>query len=301
MRKAIKQFDPDIVHSHAVAGLSTAAVTTTGNRAAHVHHLHDYWLICRRATTKLPTGEPCRDRSCELLAAARDRIVRRRPPELLFSGSQACLDAHASYPWAADRLRLVPYTIGVELEGRPAPRPARGPLTFGYIGQLTPQKGIEELLAAFRDLSGNDRLLVAGDGVLSADVRSAGPNVSALGWVAGADKERFLAEIDCLVVPSNWPETGPLVVLEARARGLPVIGSRIGGIAEKVGTRCEELLFVPGDAQGLRASVRRFAGDPERYLLAPGDAPDRIGMTWPDHAAFVDALYREAIERRVAR
>jgi glycosyltransferase involved in cell wall biosynthesis len=301
MRQAIDRFDPDVVHSHSVTGLSTAAVTVTGKRAAHVHHLHDYWLICRRATTRLPSGEPCNDPSCRAVAALRDLVVRRRPPDLLFSGSRACLAAHAGYPWALDRLRHVPYTIGVNLEGRSDPPADGSPLTFGFIGQLTPQKGIGTLLDAFRDLSGGHRLVVAGEGPLSPEVANAGSNVEMLGWIAGADKARFLSDVDCLVVPSNWPETGPLVVLEARANGLPVIGSRIGGTAETVGTRCEPLLFTAGDSDDLRRSIERFAADPERFRLASDAAPQLFSRTWPEHVADVDALYDEAIGRAATR
>ena len=43
-----------------------------------------------------------------------------------------------------------------------------------------------------------------------------------------------LAQYDILVVPSQWLETGPLVVYEAFSAGIPVLGSRLGGIAELV-------------------------------------------------------------------
>jgi glycosyltransferase involved in cell wall biosynthesis len=45
---------------------------------------------------------------------------------------------------------------------------------------------------------------------------------------------QLLQAYDLLVVPSQWLETGPLVILEAFAAGIPVIGSKLGGIAEMV-------------------------------------------------------------------
>jgi glycosyltransferase involved in cell wall biosynthesis len=295
IRRAVKRFTPDVVHSHVVVGLSTAALTGGGGRAPHVHHLHDYWLMCRRTTMRLPTGEPCRDRSCQVLAAARAQVLRRHPPQLLLTGSQASVEDHARLGWAAGRLRHLPYTIGVEFEAESSRhQPAGSPVTFGYIGQVSASKGIDVLLEAFTGLGGSHQLVIAGTGDRESDVAAAGPAVTGLGWVDGEAKERFFAAIDCLVVPSLWAETGPMVVQEARAHGVPVIGSRIGGIPELVGSRSAALLFAPGDADGLRRSLERFATDPESYGPPRGAAPARIGLSWPDHVRAVDVLYDEA-------
>jgi glycosyltransferase involved in cell wall biosynthesis len=69
-----------------------------------------------------------------------------------------------------------------------------------------------------------------------------------------------------LAVPSRWMETGPLVVLEAFAAGIPVIGSRLGGIADRVRHRSNGLLVDCEDVQGWTAAFRECAED--RSLLA---------------------------------
>src|SRR5204863_7473202 len=60
MAAALEAFRPDVVHSHSVAGLSTA-VLVDGSRspAVHVHTLHDYWLLCRRTPLVRASGEQC--------------------------------------------------------------------------------------------------------------------------------------------------------------------------------------------------------------------------------------------------
>ncbi len=73
---------------------------------------------------------------------------------------------------------------------------------------------------------------------------------------------QVLAEADALVVPSLWLETGPLVVLEAFAAGLPVLGSNLGGIAELVRHEQTGLLFEPGSAAQLRDSILRLVNEP---------------------------------------
>lgn len=56
-----------------------------------------------------------------------------------------------------------------------------------------------------------------------------------------------LMRLDMLAVPSQWLETGPLVVLEAQAMGIPVLGSKLGGIAELVTHGIDGYLVEPAD------------------------------------------------------
>jgi glycosyltransferase involved in cell wall biosynthesis len=77
---------------------------------------------------------------------------------------------------------------------------------------------------------------------------------------------RLLRTYHLLAVPSRWVETGPLVVLEAFAAGIPVIGSGLGGIADRVHHRSNGLLVDCEDLQGWTAAFRECAED--RSLLA---------------------------------
>ncbi|HWC35199.1 MAG TPA: glycosyltransferase [Mycobacteriales bacterium] len=301
--KAIRRFGADVVHSHGVQGLGTVSLTAGASLAPHVHQLHDHWLLCRRTTMTLPNGELCQDMSCRVIAAIRAQIVKRHPPELLLAYSQVSARAHETLSWTAGRFRQLPQTIGVEYEGvRSRPFDPSKPLTFGYLGQLVPHKGIDTLLRAFEGLGGGHRLLIAGEGALAPMVEAAATgNVTYLGRVDGEAKERFFADVDCMVLPSRCPDVAPLVVLESRARGVPVIGARIGGIPTLLGDRCAPLLFEPGSADELRASVERFIAEPSRFVPSPDEPPVRIGRTWADHASDVVEFYQEAIELRRQR
>ena len=63
---------------------------------------------------------------------------------------------------------------------------------------------------------------------------------------------------DAVVVPSLCLETGPYTVVEAAWMGTPVIGSRLGGIAERLAASEDGLTFVPGDARDLARCVLRL-------------------------------------------
>src|SRR4029077_3734299 len=97
-----------------------------------------------------------------------------------------------------------------EVEPSTRHRTVGDPVTFGYLGQLTANKGVRTLLAAFAELAPSGaRLLVGGRGALSAEVH--GEGVTALGWLDDAARDEFWQAIDCLVVPSEWAEPGGTV------------------------------------------------------------------------------------------
>jgi glycosyltransferase involved in cell wall biosynthesis len=101
----------------------------------------------------------------------------------------------------------------------------------------------------------------------------------------------FLSKIDVLAVPSQWLETGPLVLLEAFAAGTPVIGSDLGGIGELV-RHDENGILVPHDDVGAwTAAMTRLANDPallDRLRQGMGSV-----RTMSDVGCDMAELYRE--------
>jgi glycosyltransferase involved in cell wall biosynthesis len=71
-----------------------------------------------------------------------------------------------------------------------------------------------------------------------------------------------LADYDLVAVPSQWLETGPLVVLEAQAAGVPVLGSALGGIADRIRDEWNGLLVRPfNSVAAWRAALARCDAD----------------------------------------
>jgi glycosyltransferase involved in cell wall biosynthesis len=99
-----------------------------------------------------------------------------------------------------------------------------------------------------------------------------------------------LEKIDALVVPSMWLENWPVVVQEARLMRVPVIASRIGGLAEGVRHGVDGLLFEPGDAVALAAALRRVAREPK--LLARFAAKATLPPPMHEHELALEAIYR---------
>ncbi len=296
LETAFDRFRPDVVHTHCVQGLSSAALATpTRSGLAHVHTLHDYWLLCQRASLIRRDGRACEQRcsSCRAISAIRNRIIARHPPDVVVAVSGAIAEEHAPLDWVRSRLRVIHNPV----DTASSPRRAHHPVTtFGYLGQVTAAKGVPTLLHAFeRAVFGDARLVIAGDGPLRAELRAdAGPTVEFWGWIDDEQKESFFDGIDCLIVPSEWKDPAPLVVNEARARGVPVIGSRMGGIPELIPPSSRALVFEAGNITELVARLEAFARAPAEYADNSGAAlPD-----WPTHLELIESAYRDARHAR---
>ena len=292
--RAIRDFEPDVVHSHAVAGMSSTVLAEPSRRGVgHVHTLHDYWLLCQRSTLVSRDGGACehRCRSCTAISAVRNRIVARHCPDVVLAVSRAVAARHERIEWAASRIRVVHHPVE-RIERQPRVATTDAPV-FGFLGRLVREKGAATLVKAFSvaPLPATARLVVAGDGPeRDALARAAGPRVELVGQLDENARERFFARVDGLVVPSEWEEPAGLVVNEARARGIPVIGARAGGIPELISPACERLLFSPGDVSELASRLVVLAENPSAY-----SRDDGVGLVdWPTHLDRVIEAYDDA-------
>jgi glycosyltransferase involved in cell wall biosynthesis len=98
-----------------------------------------------------------------------------------------------------------------------------------------------------------------------------------------------LQDYDVLAVPSQWLETGPIVVLEAFAAGIPVVGSNLGGIAELVKHGANGLLVEARSVFAWSCVMERLATD--RNLLSRLRSGVRPPRTMLEAAAEMSTLY----------
>jgi glycosyltransferase involved in cell wall biosynthesis len=210
--------------------------------------------------------------------------------------------------------RIVSCAHGVRVapdatEARPAAdrRGAGDTVRLAHLGRLHPVKGTELLLRAFTAVEADGlRLDVfgvvqdAGGEALAERLQrlAAGdPRVRMRPALAPHDVIPTLRGYDAVVVPSQWMETGPLVVLEAFAAGVPVLGSRLGGIADKVRHERDGLLVnPPASVEAWRGMLRRIADPTQLRELRAGVRPPRSDE---DVAAEMAGLYASLAPRGV--
>lgn len=155
---------------------------------------------------------------------------------------------------------------------RPRQRAVGTPLVVGFLGRGDPVKGVAVLVNALRNVKADISLQLH---VIESNqpharaylhsARAAAATDNRIAWLPPLTPQQvpdFLAGIDVLAVPSQWMETGPLVVLEAFAAGVPVIGSDLGGISELVVHRGNGLLVAHDDVAAWAEALDLLARDP---------------------------------------
>jgi len=181
---------------------------------------------------------------------------------------------------------------------------AKRPLTVAYVGRLDPIKGVFDMARAIRAVGravplrfefrapvASRQQLEVGDRIKAivgpdAHVRFGHP-------LPPSEVSTYLAGVDLLCCPSRTFEGGPTVALEAMAVGTPVVGTRIGGLAEIITDGVNGLLVPPADWRALAAAFRAVGQDPALVdAWRRGIGPVR---TMDDVAADYETLYRRVL------
>lgn len=160
------------------------------------------------------------------------------------------------------RMRHVPHFIDTqEIPVKPAPG---GGIVLA--GRLSPEKGVDVAIRAMADIEGAV-LEIAGTGPDEAPLRRLAESVAPgrvrfHGLLDKAEVQRLMLAATVVVVPSRWYENQPMVVLEALARGVPVVGSDLGGMPELIEPGMTGDLVPPNDPRALAATLRPYVTDP---------------------------------------
>jgi glycosyltransferase involved in cell wall biosynthesis len=157
-----------------------------------------------------------------------------------------------------------------------APPPARAAdAPFVFLGTLAPHKGPHLVRAAWQAAGVDVPLRIHGPAGPDAAYVAALPND---GPVPADGVPALLAGARALVLGSTWPENAPLVVLEARAAGCPVIAPAIGGLPELVEPGVDGWLYPPGDIAALAACLRAAVHTRPPVRPAPAFAAHLDGL-----------------------
>lgn len=251
----------DVVHTHGNKAGVLARPLASRQGLPVVHTPHSFAYASQRWRPR---------RGQELRRSLTLGLERRlaRFARVIVCVSQAERDeAIADAVAPADKLVVVPNGIRDPPSAVPDPQlrtAADGLPLIGFLARLHEQKAPDVLLSALELLRAGDvgfRAALVGDGPLAGELRrrvsgsGLGPFVQVLPYPA--DVWPCLAAFDVYVLPSRW-ESMPIGVLEAMAVGLPVVASRVGGLAELVREGESGLLCPPEDAASLAGALERL-------------------------------------------
>ena len=202
---------------------------------------------------------------------------------------------------------------GVDPEITPAvvpPRKHTDVLRIGFIGRWLEPKGLNVLIEALEQLPEENPFHLKVIGVPGTNKVDIAYRDRIEKLVAGKSQYEFVSNqpraainefykgIDVLAVPSQLLETGPLVVLEANAWKVPIIGSDLGGIRELVHHQVNGLLVPHNDVGAWTDSLRKLAKDPailQRFRENIGPV-----RTMRDTAREMTDLYRRQVVKAEA-
>jgi glycosyltransferase involved in cell wall biosynthesis len=167
-------------------------------------------------------------------------------------------------------VHVVPSAVG---DAEPAPAPANGPVLC--IARLVPKKGVDTLIRALGQLTGSHpelRLEVIGDGHLEDELRALAAELGLAGRVdlrgpqppdviRDAYNRCSVFALASRIAPDGDRDGLPVVLLEALARGLPVVTTDVVGISELISDRANGLLVPPDDPVKLAEAIAELLSD----------------------------------------
>jgi len=203
------------------------------------------------------------------------------------------------------QITALPYSFDPEPYAPARAEPDGDVVRLGFMGQLAPHKGLGTLLQAARILAerrGSElpdwELVIHGDahagrhrgyaadlldGDLGAPVRVEGPFPS-------SEAPEHLAPLAAILVPSEWDENTPLIALQARAAGIPILASDVPGIAHLLDRPSRGRAVPIGDAAALATAMEdviegRLGRDPDPSLP----------LSMEEHLNGIEAIHQQAI------
>ncbi len=178
-----------------------------------------------------------------------------------------------------------------------------GSFVVGFVGRVTRDKGVSELLRAwskFRNDYPESTLLIAG--MLEPDARSGllndqlknTPGIRVLGHLD--DLAYIYSAIDVLLLPS-YREGLPTVVLEAGSYGVPCIVSDATGVSEPIVDGKTGLVVNAGSVEGILAALNKLARDCDLRIRMGNAAADHVRAHFDRD--MVQSMWREFLRSEV--
>lgn len=283
LRKAIRQSRAQVVHFHNTFPLISPAAYYAAHEegAAVVQTLHNYRLLCPAALF-FRQGQVCEEclgrvpwpgvmhgcyRSNRFASAV---VAAMLTSHRLLRTWQREVDVYIVLTEFARRKfiagGLPPERIIVKpnfVDPDPGIGDGQGDY-FLFVGRLSHEKGVETMLQAWEQMPADSTsaLKVLGDGPLRAEVEEASRRTPAIQYLGRCPSDRVYAMMGsarALIFPSRCYEGLPRTIVEAMAKGTPVVASRLGSMSELIRHEHNGLLFESGNPQDLLQQVKRVA------------------------------------------
>lgn len=323
LSELIRSFQPDVIHVHNTLPLISPAIYWAADRAGVpvVQTLHNFRLMCLSALY-LRGGKICEDcmghlpwrgvvRKCYRGSVAASAVLAgmvalhrglgtyRNKVDRFIALTQFAKQKFVDAGFSEKKIAVKPNFHDIsgskcKVKGESWP----GAL---FVGRLSEEKGVATMLNAWRGL--DIPLRIAGDGpLLEQNLGRHRTNIDFLCRLSGEQVAQEMSQASFLVMPSEWYEGFPMVLVEAFAHGLPVVASRLGSMAEIVKDGVTGLHFEPGDPHDLARKAQWMQEHPEECRKMGENARREYEEKYTpekNYEMLMD-VYRQAIENHRA-
>jgi len=275
--RKISDFKPDVVHIHNLHfGGSVSVLYAVKKRASIVYTLHNYRLICPSGTL-FNKGKLFLDslKTSFSWSAIFDKVYKQSLPLTMwlsgviwFNNLTGVLNKVNRFIVLTDHSKKVIESSKMALH---APKLIVKPNftakseastnvrndSFLFVGRLSEEKGIKNLLDAFTNSP--MRLTIIGEGPdqqLVKDTCKINPNITYLGFQNKEFITQAMQQCTALIFPSIWYETFGLTIIEAFATSTPVIAANIGAASSLIKHAYNGLHFEPNSIESMVKSLQ---------------------------------------------
>ena len=256
--KLLKKIKPDVVHLHNVSEISLAPILAAKRLKIKVAlAVYDYWYFCPKRILIKKDGALCRDfhgiacQGCfepkrlprieNLFLPLRRKIFDYflNKIDKFLTLSEASKNLLADYGISKDRIVVIPAPITPVFEKAISGDSKK----IIFAAWLSPHKGLHIILEAMPEVlqsAPDAKLIVSANGGDAGYKQGIENLIKSLGMENNvlilakkdADIGELIKEAALVVIPEQWENMSPVLMLEGALAGMPMVLSRVGGIPE---------------------------------------------------------------------
>jgi glycosyltransferase involved in cell wall biosynthesis len=273
--------EPDVIHVHNFPCIEVLGDIDVS--APIVRTIHSYENQCENQMKRLPNGSVCTHplgEACQELCGyensfkatrvrGENRYMKKRISRFLAISSYVS-EVLLGNGFPKDKITILPNFTRLTYQ----PSDVIEQNIVLYVGRLTPEKGLLELIESLKLLKLSNmsvKLLIVGkDGALGQSdfqdqairrASDAGIEVEALGWLVGDKLRQAYVRAKVVAFSSMWPEPFGLVGIEAMAQGKPVVAFDCGGIRQWLEHERTGFVVPHGDVAAYAERIRQLLTD----------------------------------------
>lgn len=293
LARLIRDEEFEVIHTHTPRAALVGRIAARRAHVPMVHHVHGQ------------TATEVRRRWLSRFSAVVERYSLAEAKAVI-AVSESAGRYIAAHGIPANRVRVVSNGVAAR-EQLASRRPPRGEWTLGIIALFRPRKGLETLLDALGMLRRQGtavRLRAVGSFETIEYEQAVRRHAERLGLTDSIDWTGFrsdvpaeLSQMDLLVFPSLLAEGLPMVIIEAMAAGVPIVGARVDGVVDAVRDGIDGLLTEPGDSADLAAAIARIVHGDVAWQPLRASAWRRQREQFSDRsmARGIAKIYREIL------